>query len=105
LAKKNLCKIPKSFELLSNTIKVKYSSKLQQEKGAIGQSNFAENQLVIQKDTPASPISSDCQYHTYWHEVVHFLFYSAGEPELCANEKLVDLLGNLLAQHERTRKF
>ena len=98
-------KIPKSVEIISQKINVTHRPNLITTSEAIGKAIFAENKIYIQQDTNTFKISKDAQEHAYYHELSHFILYYMGEMELCNNEKFVDLLGNILLQIDKTKKY
>ena len=97
-------KIPKQFKLLGTIIKVRNKDKLTFDSDAWGLSVFRENKIILQKPTKINPIKEELREQTFCHELVHMIFHKAGEEELCANEKLVNLLGSLLHQFLKTKK-
>jgi hypothetical protein len=84
--------LPNSFQLMGHTISVVIENV--NDVGRFGDSDFTTNTIRL------FPANCDRQVilHTYWHEVTHFLLHYAGQPDLSADEVLVDVLGGLLAQ-------
>jgi len=96
--------IPKRFEIISQEIEVEFVDDLVLYQQSLGQARFNENKIIIQKSTPSYPIADGQLKHTFCHEVVHKWFNAMGETELCANEQLVDVMGNLLLQFLNTKE-
>ena len=98
-------KLAKTFEIISQKIRVQYVDDLVMTHDALGQSRFAQNLILIQANTKTFKVTKESQEHTYYHEMAHFVLYYMGEMELCHNEKFVDLLGNILLQIDKTKKY
>lgn len=95
--------IPKSYESISQTIKVIEVDDLGLEAGALGRCYFDQNLIKIQNNTKSFPLTKDQRLKTYYHEFVHMMFHAAQKPELRDDEALVDLVADLLYQHEKTK--
>ena len=93
--------IPTSFKLAGIEVKVEKSDTLIKEKGIIGESIYTEQKIII--DTSHTPKESYEQ--TMYHELIHWIFFIMGEDKLRNNEKLVDMMGHLLCQYEKTKVF
>lgn len=85
--------------MMGHTVKVRYKKGLL-DQGTLGQARFEENEIWID----AGISSAELERQTLWHELVHWIFYLISEKELCYNEKLVDLTGQLLFQIERSMR-
>lgn len=97
-------RIPERFILLSQEIKVEFVDDLVQDHQAIGMSKFKENRIILQRPSLSYKITKDQVELTFYHELFHFFFHSIGEEDLNRNEKLVELMGNLLLQFNKTAK-
>lgn len=95
--------IPKQFELLSQTIKVEEVENLGLEAGAIGRCYFDQNLIKIQKHNKAYPLPKDQRMKTYYHELAHMIMHSMQRHELRDDEAFIDMLGDLLWQHEKSK--
>lgn len=60
-------------------------------------------QIYVQKTRKGFPKTQ--QLHTFWHEYAHAMLDFAGEWDLSADERLVDVLGMHLTQAHATFKF
>lgn len=96
-------KIPKSFNLMGSTIKVSRQKTLMNRHGCLGLSIFAENKILIQSCD--DNFGEEAAYLTFLHEAMHFKFWVLQEHDLCANEKLVDMLANLELQIVKSSKY
>jgi hypothetical protein len=91
--------VPTEFKLLGNTIHVKKNPDLS-DVDKYGVSDYQRSQITLY----THECTQDVVWHTFHHELVHFLLVLAGRPELSEDESLVDVLGGLLAQYEITKK-
>ena len=95
-------KIPKSFKILGQKIDVIFSEEpLIERNDAIGFASYRTNE--IQLDTILKNRKEDILESTFWHEVVHFIFYygvsfKPNDEWLHQHEGIVDSIGNLLHQ-------
>lgn len=93
--------IPKSTKILSNEITVESKHSLVfGELDADGLSHLHEYRIEIDKSS-----CSDLQESTYYHELVHNIFYASGQTKLNDNEHLVQILGSLIHQFVKTANF
>jgi len=97
-------KIPKEFQLFGQVIRVEFDHKLNFEENCIGQCRYRENKILLCPSTKDYPISKDQQLQTFFHELVHYMFFLLNENELRDNEKIVDQLGHLIQQFHKTKK-
>ena len=65
---------------------------------------YRENKIKLQKKSGTVRFNDEQLEHTFFHELIHFIFYFLGEGELGSNEKLVDTISGLLHQAIRTMK-
>ena len=61
---------------------------------------YHRNQILLTTED----IPDAVRHHTFCHELVHFLFHYAGRDDLAGDETLVDVVGGLLAQYEKTKQ-
>lgn len=101
--------IPTSFDLLGHTIKVKLIKKLLVEGTNVGESNDAENTIIVstkyREDSKIKQADDDYIQHTFYHELVHQILSKMGKHKLNMNEKFVDDFAALLYQFEKSKKF
>jgi hypothetical protein len=90
--------VPSSFKLLNHQVRVKENAALNTNDLA-GMAEYDANVIHLATGHMDSVTS-----HTFHHELVHFLFYYAGRPDLAQDEALVDIVGGLLAQYEATKR-
>lgn len=96
--------IPVSVELMGNLIEVILRDDLLSEKERIGEAVLDQYKIHIQNPN-TGPIAVQLAEQAYWHELVHFMLHFTGYTELCFDEKLVDLLGQLLYQASKTASY
>ena len=95
--------IPRQCEILGHTLYTVINDELCDEQNAVGCSVFPRNVIYLRH--PSSLYCLELIESTYFHEKKHYEFYFSGENELNANEKLVDLLGNMEYQFLKTSGF
>lgn len=85
--------LPSSIQLAGLTVQVIIAPTLHKDTGFGGHSEYSSLRIVIAGDLPPQ-----MQWHTFWHEVTHFILFLMGEDELCNNEKFVDMLAAFVHQ-------
>lgn len=113
-------KIPTEITLLGSVIKVKqlpYDAlqKVYREEAKLHTASgdvpnvlglFSYNRLtlyVVAKDL--ARFSEEFRLSVFHHELAHGLLHMAGRPELSSDETLVDILGNLIMQADKTAVY
>ncbi len=91
-------KIPKSFKLLGQEIVVKYKKNLSNKHNSWGKAYYDRNEIELQDNKYDEGLPDIKIEEVFYHELVHFILYSAGEHELKNNEKFVDVFSGLLHQ-------
>lgn len=97
--------IPKTFTLMGQTITVEEVASLVNSSDNRGEAVFRENIIRLQKDSEGLPVPRDQYEHTFFHELVHFIFYLLGKDELRDDEELVGAFSGLLHQAMITAKY
>jgi len=87
------------FQLLNHTITVK-EFPIAPDAGEYGIADYPKNEIRLYTDGVCESVVE----HTFYHELVHFLFHYAGRSDLSDDETLVDTIGGLLAQYEQTKR-
>lgn len=90
--------IPNQFNLYNHEINVEYCPQ-PTDVDASGIADYRKNKIRLYTYDQCQ----DSIEHTFYHELVHFLLYYAGRPDLAEDETLVDVLGGLLAQYTHTK--
>lgn len=90
--------IPKSFQLGGMTIDVQFQEKLAEQVGMIGIADYLSQQIRIDPTMAVKPMIEQ----TYLHELTHWILFTMNEPELCQNEKFVDIFAQFLYQALKT---
>ena len=102
-------KIPLSLKLLGQTITVEYDPSLFHGEDAHGMAKYRLNKIILQPPTDQTPIPKDALEHNFLHELVHHVFFAAGEdlfnPPLHNREWLVDRVAGLLHQVLTTARY
>lgn len=97
--------IPQSFQLFGKTIEVTTKPDLwNAHSDRIGQWEPLDQRIVIQADTPQMQRHRESKEQTFYHELAHALLEGAGRNELSKDEGLVDALGSLLHQFEKSKQ-
>jgi predicted SprT family Zn-dependent metalloprotease len=89
---------PKSFDIMGNTIKIKYYKKLKD----LGQFHPEKGLIKILKH---DGISYDQVMTTIYHELAHVIMYNMNIENLYKDEQFIDILGNLIYQFDKTKKY
>ena len=85
--------IPKEIKLCGLTIEVIVCPTLHKDKGLGGFSDYPGLRIML-----AGDVNEQLQEQVLYHEIVHFILFVMGEPELRDNEKFVDVFAHLLHQ-------
>lgn len=93
-----MLKIPKSFKLFNQTIKVIYKTNLLDKEHAFGVWAYNKNTIYLQKSTRKHKLTNEQIYQTVCHELIHACLDLLGYHKLSDDEKLVSGLSNLLDQ-------
>ena len=98
-------KIPKSFELMNDTINIKYSDKLTSEEDSNGRAYYRKKLIELQKISETNNLNEDNLIKTYLHELLHMILWKLEEDKLRTDEKLINKMAWLLAQHFKSAKY
>jgi len=96
--------IPEKFELMGDTITVKFVNSLITEDDTVGQASYRMNEIRLQRNSDFTPRTAEQTRKTFLHELIHFILYKMKKPELNKDEDFVDVFANLLLQFEKTTK-
>lgn len=94
--------IPKSFQLMGQTITTEWQDGLIQRSDATGLACYRDNKILLQKNTDGTKIPDEYIEETFFHELMHFIANQLGESELRGNEKLIGQIAGLLHQSFKT---
>ena len=89
--------IPKKLQFGGQIIKVKVLKTVEKE-GAVGCYYSLLNEIHIQTHVEGAPMPVEKVEQIFWHEYAHALTDSCRDEDLCANEPLIDLMGEFLYQ-------
>lgn len=88
--------IPGQFSLGGRLVTIQIEDDMMAEEDLLGQAVYRQGLIRLQAVTPKH--TQDAQTQTFCHELIHWLFYSAGRSNLNDDEALVDVLGTFLHQ-------
>ena len=92
--------IPKSFQLMGHTFKVKVTDDVSD--GNVGEYKPQQQEIWV---LPVSDkITKSHQEQTFWHETTHAIFDVLSYPKYYSDEALVDRIGQCLYQIDKTKK-
>lgn len=98
-------KIPKRFKLMGQTIEVVREQTMLETLDCNGEARYRLNQIAIQPNNAGVHRPDSYWEQVFLHELMHWIFYQMHEPELRANEKIVDLVASLLHQALTTAEY
>lgn len=96
-------KIPKQFDLLGHTIKVKIVDDLYENADCYGR--WTRGKHLIELQAVSKDVTESFQMQTFWHEVAHAILDNIGEEKQSEDEKYVDLWGQCIHQVLKTKKY
>ena len=92
--------IPKSFQIMGHTIKVKITEDLPENADGCWKTRAQEIHILpVGRNMTASN-----QEETFWHEVMHVIFEVLSYNEHYEDEALIDRIGQCLYQIDKTKK-
>jgi len=99
-------KIPKRFKLFGRTITVEDDPRLIDKEDWQGMTNYRQSKIVLQpsKGENINRAPQDKEM-TFFHELVHWIYYVMEEHELGKNEKHVEIFSQLLYQALITMEY
>lgn len=90
--------IPKSVKLAGMTIRVVFDKQLHKNKGIVAEARYTEQLIVID----SSVLTEEGMIQSYYHELMHHIFFILNEEALRNNEKLVDTIAHLIHQQAQS---
>ena len=90
MMRENVMDIPKTFELMGQTINVRFVSELLQESDTLGQACYRTGEIKILESSPTYIVTEERQMQTFLHELMHWIFYKLNKDDLCKDEDLVE---------------
>ena len=96
--------IPKSVELLDQTINIVYKDDMTDKEDIVGRCRYRTNEIEIQEPKKHN-MPDDQVIRTYFHELVHFILDVMKEEELNKKEEFVDTLAGYIYQSIKTSKY
>jgi len=92
--------IPKSFQLMGHTIKVRITTDVSEDN--VGEWKPAQQEILVLP--VGKKFTKSNQEQTFWHETMHAIFDVLSYPDHYVDEQLVDRIGQCLHQIDKTRK-
>lgn len=89
--------IPKKFTIFSHSYKVKQIKKIDKH------DSWGEHDPTKQTIKIKSTLNQEQKEQTFYHELMHCIFFHLSYPELDCNEALVDQIGKALHQIMTTK--
>ena len=90
--------IPKSFQLLGQTIKVKHHKSLYKRHKCHGLWVPMEYTIIIQQSVPGCQLSEEYREQTFYHELTHAILEMTGHEKISARESVVESVSQALYQ-------
>lgn len=94
--------IPAKFSIGPFTIPVEFNENMWEETKQVGEADIGKQKIILQ--SPMDDLNLKCVKQAFLHELMHFMFFYAGQRELYTNEVLVDVMANLLYQVLETQE-
>jgi hypothetical protein len=98
-------KIPKSFELFGNTIKVSFNKSKTRELSALGAFSSNINELILTDICDQGKLPKDVIYQTFLHELTHAILFKLSKDDIAKDEIFVEQFAQLLYQYLKTAKY
>ena len=98
-------KIPKSFELFGQTIRVNYDDAQCKKGDCYGYVIWVQNSITLSETDDEYKVCDEHLSQTFLHEFYHFVLKKSGYNNLADNEVLVNSLANAHQQLYKTAKY
>lgn len=93
--------IPRNVKLAGFTITVEFSDSLYENKKRVAEADYKNHKIII--DNKILP--RDAMVQSFYHELMHFIYYVLNEDELRRDERLIDVVAHLLYQSSQTTDY
>jgi hypothetical protein len=100
----NKINIPVSFKLNGKTIDVEVDNIYCNDQNYYGEADFTDKKITLCTVYHGKRLSKGMKDRVFYHELAHLLFDAAGLHKQKYNEDLIDKIGLLLYEYERTKK-
>ena len=91
-------RIPDTFTLHGQTIKVNHVNHLASENAALGETRPSRNSIILQDNVEGYKIPLTQLEEVFLHEMFHLILHHADYKELCNDERFVEICAQLLHQ-------
>ena len=88
--------IPKTFNIGPFTVPVELNDTMWEETKQVGEADIGKQRIILQ--SPMDDLNLKCVKQAFLHELMHLMFFYAGQRELYTDEVLVDVMATLLYQ-------
>ena len=96
--------IPRSFQLLGRTYTVRVDPTVMQ-KSRWGEISFREGIITLYPEGSDISVNREMVENTFYHELINAILTACGREDLSSDENLVEILGGLLHQFEKTATY
>jgi hypothetical protein len=99
-------KIPTSFKLYGQTIKVEFNNSVCKREEVVGLAVESTNSIYLSDiDNWENKLPKDVIEQAFFHEAIHHILWKSGYKELAEDEDLVNRIGNLVHQMISTFEY
>ena len=99
-------KIPTSFKLMGQTIRVQFETRIKGDKAEVlGRAEYDTNFIRLQRTAAGKLLPQEKIEQVFIHELTHHVLSLMGEDKLSSNEKFVDSFSALLHQALTTMEY
>ena len=100
----NKIKIPKSFYLHGQKIKIEFNNNLRNLENDVGQADYRQSKIILQPIEKGYPNNEQLE-QIFLHELIHHILDHMGKIDLRNNDEFIDLFANLLHQAFQTAEY
>lgn len=93
--------IPKSIKLAGFTINVEFSDTLYKNKQRVAEAVYKDHKIIIDNNI----LPYDAMVQSFYHELMHFIYYVLNEDEQRQDERLIDVVAHLLYQASQSNDY
>lgn len=98
-------RVPKSFKVFGDTVKVYFNNQLCNELQLYGQARYDERKIILSTTRGIDKLAVAQIEQTFYHEKIHILLEALNKRELSADEEFVDTFASLLRESDLSTKY